>query len=355
LRQRIAQRAHGPDSGILGVETVEFGAYRPVVLSVILACFFATGFTPGGAARAQGPIPWRHGVVQPQGDAGLRWMTAEGGFAARQGLAMRMVAFDNEALMFKALIAGEVETIEGSPIGAMIATSKGGDLKIVGCSWPKLAYSFFAHQGIGSLANLRGKTIGISARGALSEFIARAMLGRVAIEARDVKFVELGNDAARIRAVADRAVDATVASSDFAVRAELGLKNLSHANDILPNFVSDCIVTRGDLWRKRFDDLVGLLTATMNAYDHALTHRTDTVALARRIARFPGADAIPATNFDEVIKNRSISPTLDLDITKLLWLRDFLADEGFIDADFEPGTMIDRSARERALARVKGQ
>jgi NitT/TauT family transport system substrate-binding protein len=236
----------------------------------------------------------------------------------------------------------------------MIATSKGGDLKILGCSWPKLGLSFFSHQGIGSLSDLRGKTIGISSPGALPELVARAMLGRVAIEIRDVKFVQLGNDAERVGAVASRKVDATVAASDFAAHPELGLKNLSHANDILPSFVSDCIVTRGDLWRKRFDDLVGLLTATMNGYDHALTHKAETVALARRIAKLPAADPMPAVNFDEVSKNRAISSSLELDITKLLWLRDFLADEGLIVSDFEPGTMIDRSARERALARAKG-
>jgi NitT/TauT family transport system substrate-binding protein len=339
---------------ILGVRTVNLRPLWFVVLLVFLASLFEFGFADRDAIRAQGLVPWRHGVMAPNGDAGFRWMTAEGGFAARQGFGLRMVAFDNEALMFKALMAGEIETLEGSPSGAMIATSKGGDLKFIGCSWPKLGYSFFAHQRIGSLSDLRGKTIGISAPGALPDLVTRAMLGRVAIEAKDVKFVELGNDPERVRAVAARTADATVAASDFGSHTELGLKNLSQANDILPSFVSDCIVTRGDLWRKRFDDLVGLLTATMNAYDHALTHRADTVALARRVARLPATDPIPAANFDEVVKNRSISPTLELDITKLLWLRDFLADEGLIDAEFEPGTMIDRSARERALARVKG-
>ena len=325
-----------------------------VFFPALLAGFLLFGVAGRDAVRAQVPVSWRQGVMAPNGDAGLRFMTAEGGFAARQGLGLRMVAFNDETLMFKALMAGEIETLEGSPSQAMIATSKGGDLKIVGCSRPKLGLSFFAHQGIGSLSDLRGKTIGISAPGAMPELVARAMLGRVAIELRDVKFVELGNDADRVRAVAARKIDATVAGSDFAAHTELGLKNLAHANDILPSFVSDCIVTRGDLWRKRFDDLVGLLAATMNAYDHALTHKADTVRLARRIAKLPAADPMPAANFDEMISNRSISPTLELDITKLLWLRDFLADEGLIDSEFEPGTMIDRSARERALARIKG-
>jgi NitT/TauT family transport system substrate-binding protein len=306
-------------------------------------------------AGAQDLVPWRQGAVQPKGDAGFWWMTAEGGFAKQQGLDLRMVAFDSDVVMIKALQAGEIDSFEGSPINAMIATSKGGDLKIVGCSWPKLTYSFFAHPGIGSLADLRGKTIGTSAPLALPELVARAMLGRVAIESREVTFVEAGNDTERVRAVAAKRIDAAVSASDFAARKDLGLKVLAQANDILPSFLRACLVTRGDTWRKRADELVQLAAAIMNGYDHALTHRAETIALARRIAKLPAGDPTPEASFDEVTRNRSISPSLDIDVNKLLWLRDFLVEEKLIDEDFEPGTMIDRSIRERALARLKGR
>jgi len=56
-----------------------------------------------------------------------------------------------------------------------------------------------------------------------------------------------------------------------------------------------------------------------------------------------------------VIQNHSISPSLEIDISKLLWLRDFLVDEGLLVADFEPGTMTDRSIREGAIARLKSR
>jgi hypothetical protein len=100
--------------------------------------------------------------------------------------------------------------------------------------------------------------------------------------------------------------------------------------------------------------LVRLLAATMSGYDYALAHRAETVALARRIAHLPPSDPTPEANFNEVTRNRSVSPTLEIDISKLLWLRDLLADSGRIDPDFEPGTMIDRGIREQALARLKG-
>jgi NitT/TauT family transport system substrate-binding protein len=307
----------------------------------------------GAQVGAQDLIPWRQGAVRPKADAGFWWMAAEGGFAKQQGLDLKMLAFDSDLDMTKALLAGELDAFEGNPINPMIATSKGGDLKIVGCSWSKLTFSFFAHPGVASLAELRGKTIGISTPGSLPDMVARAMLGRVGIEAQDVKFVPAGSEGERVRAVAGRSIDAAVATSDFSARTELKLKTLARANDILPSFVRACIITRGDVWRKRADELVRLLAATMNGYDHALAHRAETIALTRRIAKIPANDPTPEASFEEATQNRSVSPTLEIDISKLLWLRDYLSEDGRIEQDFEPETMVDKSIRERALVRVK--
>jgi NitT/TauT family transport system substrate-binding protein len=280
-------------------------------------------------------------------------MAAEGGFAKQQALDLKMIALESDVAMVKALRAGEIDSFDGSPINAMIATSMGGDLKIVGCTWPKLTFSFFAQRGIASLADLAGKIIGISAPGALPDVVTRAMLGRVAIEPQDVRFASIGGEAERVRALAMRSIDAAVAGTELAARADLGLKLLARANDILPSFLRACIVTRGDVWRKRPEDLERLLAATSNGYAHAIASRGETLALTRRVAKLGAGDPTVEAAYDEVVANRSLSPSLEIDMGKLQWLRDFLAEDGLIDSDFEPGTMTDSAMRVRALARAK--
>jgi NitT/TauT family transport system substrate-binding protein len=322
--------------------------------AVLIAAWLLTPAADDGL-HAQNPVPWRQGLVRPKADAGFWWMTAEGGFAKQQALDLRMVPFDSDLEMVKALRAGEIESFEGSPINAMIATSTGGDLKIIACTWPKLTFSFFAQRGIASLAELSGKTIGISAPGALSDLVTRAMLGRVSIEPQDVKFASVGGEAARVRALATRRIDAAVAGSELAARSDLSLKLLARANDILPSFVRACIISRGDVWRKRPEGLERLLAAISNGYAHALANRGETLALTRRIAKLGPGDPTPEAAYEEVVANRSVSPSLEVDIGKLQWLRDFLAEDGRIDQDFEPGTMTDSAMRVRALARAKGR
>jgi len=180
----------------------------------VAGILFALVFTT--AARAEDL--WHHGTLAPVGDAGFIYMAAEGGFAKAEGIDLKMQAFQNDTLMMKALIAGELDSYEGSPISPLIAGSKGADVKIVGCSWPKLTYSLFSHDGIGAVADLRGKKFGISAPGSLPDLVARAMLRQAGVAPTEVSFVAAGSDPERVRALMAKTIDAAIS-----VRAGMSL------------------------------------------------------------------------------------------------------------------------------------
>jgi NitT/TauT family transport system substrate-binding protein len=296
---------------------------------------------------------WRHGTLVPKGDAGFIYMAAEGGFAKAQGLDLRMQAFQNDTLMMKALIAGELDTYEGSPISPLIAGSKGIDVKILGCTWPKLTYSLFSHDAIGAIADLKGKKIGISAPGSLPDLVARAMLKQAGIAPSEVSFVAAGSDPDRVRALVARTIDATISTSDFAARPELKLKTLAVASDALPQFLRQCIIARGDLLRSKRAQLVAFLAAEMNAYGFAYEHREEVVALTRRIANLPPGDPVAEASYRDVVQQRAASPTIENDLDKLRWLHDLLAEDGRMTANFDPAALTDPSIREAALARAK--
>jgi len=179
------------------------------------------------------------------------------------------------------------------------------------------------------------------------------MLRRAGVAPSDAKFVMAGSDPERIRAIVAKTVDAAISTSDFAARPELGLKALAQASEMLPDFVRTCFATRGDLARTRPEHLVAFMAAEMKAYAHALDSREAVIALARRIAGLGDGDPTPAANFAEVVAHGSVSPLLEVDRAKFNWLRDLLAEDGRLAANFDPAALIDASIRERALARVK--
>src|SRR5438067_12860009 len=87
-------------------------------------------------AYAQNLKTWRHGTVQAKADAGFVFMASNAGFAEKRGLKIEMVQFTGDALALKALLAGELDSYEGSPGGPMLAAAQGADIKLLGCYWP---------------------------------------------------------------------------------------------------------------------------------------------------------------------------------------------------------------------------
>src|SRR5258708_4198376 len=188
--------------------------------------FAAIAFAFVSATSLHAEDLWRHGTLVPKGDAGFIYMAAEGGFAKAEGLDLKMQAFQNDTLMMKALIAGEVDSYEGSPISPLIAGSKGADVKILGCTWPKLTYSLFSHDGIGAIGDLKGKKIGISAPGSLPDVVARAMLRKAGIPPSEGSFVAAGSDPERVRALMAKTIDAPISTSGFAAPPQVTLNTL---------------------------------------------------------------------------------------------------------------------------------
>jgi NitT/TauT family transport system substrate-binding protein len=334
----------GMFSGLAGLHP------RPGMTGAFAGLVTAAALAGGATVRAE--ELWRHGTLAPHGDAGFVYMAAEGGFAKAEGLDLKMQNFANDTAMMKALIAGELDSYEGSPVSALIAGSTGADVKILGCTWPKLTFSLFARDGVATIADLRGGKLGISAPGSLSDLVARALLRQAGISPAETSLVASGSDQERLRAVTAGTIDAAIATADFAGRPEFRLKTLAVASEVLPQFLRECLITRGDVIRTRRPLVVAFVAAEMNAYGFALAHRDKEIALTRRIAGLPPGDPAAEANYREVVEQRAVSSAVEIDLDKLRWLRDLLAEDGRMAAKFDPATVTDPSVREAALAQV---
>src|SRR5215472_17918500 len=122
-------------------------------------------------AQTQDLKPWRHGVIEPKGDAGFMVMVGQRDFASRHGLKVEIVALKNGATAHKALLAGELDSIESSPGAAILAGARGADIKILGCDWPGVPHGLMVRSTINKVDDLKGKTIAVAAPGSLSKII----------------------------------------------------------------------------------------------------------------------------------------------------------------------------------------
>jgi NitT/TauT family transport system substrate-binding protein len=315
---------------------------------------FALALLLGGLGQAatEEPKLWKHGVIEPKGDAGFMWMVGSRDFAARHRLKIEIVSFKNGAIAHKALLSGEIDSIESSPGAAILAGSRGADIKIVGCDWPGVPHGLMVRAGIDSVGDLRGKTVAVAAPGSLPNLLLKAMLEQAKVSESDVKIASLGGDLERFKAVTAGVADAGIVAAEFMAVAPKDVRMLLRGRDALPNYVRLCLTFTGKTLAARRGDAINFVAAEMDALRYTESHRDDTIALTREKTGAKPDDPKPAFAYDDTIKTGAIDPAVALPLDKLKWLQDELVKAGNLKAPVDLAKMTDVSVREEAAKRA---
>jgi NitT/TauT family transport system substrate-binding protein len=301
------------------------------------------------SAPAQAQKAWSHGVIEPKGDAGFSLMVSRRGFDQKHGLKVKIVPLANGTLAHKALLAGEIDSIESSPGSAILAGLRGADLKIVGCNWTGVLHGLVVHAGIDSVAALKSKTLGISAPGSLPDLVARAIFQKFNVDFASVKTASLGSDMDRYKAILAGVVDASVLAEELLAIAPKDIKLLAAGRDALPNYVRLCLTVTDKTIAQRRDDVVHFLAAEIEAMRYAMTHRDETVALTREIIAAKPDDPRPAFVYDSVVEHRDVDLEIGIPMQKLDWMQNELVKTGNLPRAGDLSKIVDPSLRGKAL------
>ena len=283
---------------------------------------------PYAAAGAQELKSWRHGVIAPKGDAGFMLMVGTRGFGEKHGLKLEIVPLKNGATAHKALLSGELDSIESSPGASILAGAHGADIKIIGCDWPGVPHGLMVRSTISKVADLKGKTIAVAAPGSLPNLLINAILEKYQIAPSDVRFANLGGDLDRYKAVLAGVADAGIVAAEFMAIAPKDVTMLVDGHDVLPNYVRLCLTMTGKTIADRRADAINFVAAEMDALRFAVSHRDDTIALTRETIHAKPDDVRTAYAYDDTIKRHAIDPAVTLPLDKLAWMQNELLKAG---------------------------
>ncbi|HZP70104.1 MAG TPA: ABC transporter substrate-binding protein [Pseudolabrys sp.] len=304
------------------------------------------------SASAQDLKPWKHVVIEPKGDAGFMLMVGERDFASKHGLRLEIVPMKNGALAHKALLSGEVDSIESSPGAAILAGARGADIKIIGCDWPGVPHGLMVKSAITKIEDLKGKTVAVAAPGSLPNLLVNAILEQHKVPASEVRFANLGGDLDRFKAVVAGVADAGIVAAEFMAVAPKDVKMLVYGHDALPNYVRLCLSMTGKTVAARRDDAINFVAAAIDALKYAVSHREETIRLTQTAIHAKPDDPRPAYAFDDTINRRAIDPSVTLPLDKLNWMQNELVKAGNLKAPFDLSTMTAPGIRAEALKRV---
>ena len=304
-------------------------------------------------ATAQDLKPWRHGVIEPKGDAGFSLMVGQRGFAEKHGLKLEIVALKNGATAHKALLAGELDSIESSPGAAILAGAHGADIKIVGCDWLGVPHGLMVRSTITKVEDLKGKTVAVASPGSLPNLLIDAILKKYKIAPSEVHFANLGGDLDRFKAVVAGVTDAGIVASEFMAVAPKDVIMLVVGYDALPNYVRLCLTMTGKTLADKREDAINFVAAEMDALKFAVSARDETIKLTQATINSKPEDPRAAYVFDDTVKHNAVDPTIALPMDKLNWMQDELVKAGNLKAPVDLAKITDAGIRAAAAKRVK--
>ena len=303
-------------------------------------------------APAQDLKPWKHGVIEPKGDAGFMLMVGQRDFGTKHKLKIEIVPLKNGATAHKALLAGELDSIESSPGATILAGAHGADIKILGCDWPGVPHGLMVKSSINKVEDLRGKTIAVAAPGSLPNLLINAILEQHKIPASEVRFANLGGDLERFKAVIAGVAEGGIVAAEFMAVAPKDVKMLVTGHEALPNYVRLCLTMTGKTIATRRDDAINFVSAEMDALRFAVSHRDETIKLTQQAINAKPDDPRPAYAFDDAIKQKAIDPEATLPLDKLDWMQEELVRAGNMKTAIDLGKIVDIEIRAEAIKRT---
>ena len=197
------------------------------------------------------------------------WIAKEAGFFKKQGLDVRLVFIASGPLGTTSILSGDVDVgvIGGfAPIRAIAGGAK--NLVMIGQTKNRMTGAIVGKKEIATVADLKGKRLGIDRVGSNPDMFTQAALARFNMDPlKDVSYIQLGSIGQGIPALKAGTIDAVTTSAPHDLFAQrLGFKVILDITALKIPFASTVLLSsRNTVARKQAD-----LTKFMRAYAEAM-------------------------------------------------------------------------------------
>jgi NitT/TauT family transport system substrate-binding protein len=152
-------------------------------------------------------LPWNNAAAQEKiriaysstDTTNQLWTIAyDAGFFKKQGLDVELVYIGSTTVAVTAIVAEDIQVGNAAGSGLANAAVRGADVVSAGCVINVLAYELVVLDSIKSAEDLKGKSIGISRFGSVSDVAARELLKGLGLRPmEDVKILQVGGASER--------------------------------------------------------------------------------------------------------------------------------------------------------------
>jgi ABC-type nitrate/sulfonate/bicarbonate transport system substrate-binding protein len=235
---------------------------------------------------------------------------------AKNGVEVQPVNLEGASKIYQAMIAGSID----------MSLAAGTDIPFIMKGVPETGVGAIAitpallgvvlpwNSPIHALADLKGKKVGVSTEGSLTEWVAFAAAAKGGLTRNDITIVTDGSTTApQVAALVTGQVDAQVSAVALGWNLEQQQKGrlLASASDFVGPFLLNAIYARNDFIKEHPDSVRGFLKGWYETVNYMASHRAETVQFETSLDSF--ADAVNEKQYDAVMPSLSRDGTFPPD------------------------------------------
>jgi ABC-type nitrate/sulfonate/bicarbonate transport system substrate-binding protein len=254
--------------------------YAKQLLLTQLLVLAAIGF--GGDSIAK---PITVAYPSPSWNTSLPVSTARDfGIFSAEGLDVRPVYVRGGPVVMAALLSGEADYAIMAGVTAVTSIARGADVVIIGGHTAYIDQVLVGAKGINKLNDLKGKIVGVTGAGGVTEFATVEALARKGlVRDKDYTVMYAGNSPARVNALESGVIHAgAFSANEKAVMDERGFPLLLETGKTLPEFPFMVIVTYRQKLKNNPAEAVSFLRALRNAMNVIQNNKDKVIAAAAK-------------------------------------------------------------------------
>ncbi len=230
----------------------------------------------GSAAASQSAAPEKAtltiGISQPIFSFTPLYVGQKIGAWDDQNLEIKTTIFNAGSDNQQALLGDAIDIGAGGYTEPINLTAQGVQTVVFATVQGALPYRLMTKSDIASMADLKGKTLGVSKIGSLSDQITRIALNKEGVDPNSVKYQQAGGSPSRLAALQSGAIDGTILDSpSYQLAEKAGFKMLLNVAEQLKGFPYEVLYAKKDKIEQNKD----VFTRFMKGYAKAAAYATD--------------------------------------------------------------------------------
>jgi NitT/TauT family transport system substrate-binding protein len=218
------------------------------------------------------------------------------------GLRVELVSFRGSSELAQGVASGSVDVGSASLSTVVSLVNAGHGVRVFYGAGSRIDLEWVAGPGVRAFADLRGRRVGISTHGALTDLLTRYALQKHGLDPeRDVQILQVGGSPLAFQALRGGRVDVALLAAPFKWHAEAaGLARIaSVAGEVTGEWITSTYFTRQAFLAQHAEVLQAFLRAHVAAIRLARTDRAATIATIEKWLKFTPGDAARA--YDDAV------------------------------------------------------